>query len=284
MKLLDSITKPSWVAGFKVIIFRCQKCGRSLALGRLSARKAGIKMRDRWFCSSQCFTVAAEEDITELLRPAHEPGENVSRMPLGLSLVSRGLLTSTQLKEVVNQQKKTGGEIGELLVRLGSVSEKQITTVRATQWGCPVFTVPKHAVHTAVEFPLGLMSACSAIPLHYVAATKLLLVGFVQSVEYGLLYAIEQITGCKTQPCFVTPSEFQAQLEKKEHQATEVAEESRKEVRIEGVQSAAEIARLLCSYGIALEADEAAIVRCKDYVWARLRSGLKEVDLLFKAC
>jgi hypothetical protein len=283
MKLLNSIATPSWIAGFKVIVYRCKKCNRSLALGRMSARRAGIKMRENWFCSSRCFTLAAEEEISELLKAGHEQADHVSRMPLGLSLISRGLLTSTQLKEVVDEQKEVGGDIGELLVRHGAVSEKQVTTVRATQWGCPVFSVPKHGVQSAIDIPLGLMSLCSATPLHYVAATKVLLVGFVQSIEYGLLYAIEQMTGCKTQPCFITPSDFQSQLQKTAQFVEESVQEDRKEVKIEGVQTAAEISRLLCSYGIALEADEAVIVKCKDYVWARLKSGLKEVDLLFKA-
>jgi hypothetical protein len=55
------------------------------------------------------------------------------------------------------------------------------------------------------------------------------------------------------------------------------------EVKFEGVHSSAEIASILCSYGVHLEADEAAIEKCKEYLWARLKSGPKEVDLLFKA-
>ena len=60
------------------------------------------------------------------------------------------------------------------------------------------------------------------IPVHYVATTNLLLVGFVHSVEYGLLYAIEQITGCETKPCFVTPSDFQMQMHHQEESRSRV--------------------------------------------------------------
>ena len=68
------------------------------------------------------------------------------RTPLGLNLISHGLLTIEQLKKATDEQKEAGGEIGELLVRQGSVSEKQVTAIRAAEWGCPVFTVPKHAI------------------------------------------------------------------------------------------------------------------------------------------
>ena len=45
----------------------------------------------------------------------------------------------------------------------------------------------------------------------------------------------------------------------------------------------AESARILCSYGVNLEADEAIIGRCKEYIWTRLNYGSQKVDLLFKA-
>jgi hypothetical protein len=283
MKLVNSIAAPSWIAGFKISIYRCRNCNRSLALGQASARKAGIKIREHWYCSSHCFTSAAERELCDLLKTGHEQSASGSRVPLGLSLMSSGLLTTTQYKEAIDKQKEVGGDIGEMLVRTGSLSEKQVTAVRATRWGCPVFTVPKHGVQTSIEVPATLLKACSAIPLHYVAATKLLLMGFVKDIEYGLLYAIEQMTGCKTQPCFVTPSDFQSQMQERELPPDPSSDEASKEVKIEGVQTPAEMARTLCSFVVDFEADEARIVKCKGYVWSRLKAGPKAVDLLFRA-
>ena len=57
MNLIPSIAMPAWTASFKVITSRCRNCHRSLALRHLSARKAGIKMHDYWYCSSRCFTI-----------------------------------------------------------------------------------------------------------------------------------------------------------------------------------------------------------------------------------
>ena len=165
-------------------------------------------MHGNWYCSSRCFRSAAEQEVLRLLKPGTEQAAHVSRMPLGLNLISHGLLTIEQLKKATDEQKESGGEIGELLVRQGSVSEKQVTAVRATEWGCPVFAVPKHAIRIGINLPSTLMRIHSMIPVHYVVRTNLLLVGFVHSIEYGLLYAIEQITGCETKPCFVTPSDF----------------------------------------------------------------------------
>jgi hypothetical protein len=254
-----------------------------MALGEATARKAGIRIRDQWYCSSRCFTSAAERELLDLVKAGRTRPANTSRVPLGLSLISSGLLTDTQFKQALDQQKESDGDIGDFLVRSGSLSEKQVTAVRATRWGCPVFSVPKRSLQTSIHIPASLLQLYSAIPVHYVAATKVLLMGFVQEIEYGLLYAIEQITGCKTQPCFVTPSDFQSQMQERERSPMLSQGETSKEVRIDGVQTAAEMARTLCNFVVDLEADEARIVKCKDFVWSRLKAGTREVDLLFKA-
>jgi hypothetical protein len=105
-------------------------------------------------------------------------------------------------------------------------------------------------------------------------------VGFVHSVEYELLYAIEQVTGCETKPCFLTPTDFQLQMRQREEgQATD---NPAGEIKFDSPQTPAEIARILCTLGVEIEAEEAFIARCREYLWARLKSGAKAVDLLFK--
>jgi len=280
MKRISSIAMPAWITALKVITSRCGSCNRSLALRRLSARKAGIRMHGAWYCSSRCFRWAAEREVLQLLKPATGQPAHVSRMPLGLNLISHGLLTIEQLKKATDEQKEAGGEIGELLVRQGSVSEKQVTAVRAAEWGGPVFAVPKQAIRIAINVPSTLMRIYSMIPVHYVVSTNLLLVGFVHNVEYGLLFAIEQITGCETKPCFVTPSDFKTQMQQ---QQKHLEQPGFKELKFERIQTAGEIARTLCTSGLEIEADEAFIGRCKEYLWARLKSGPQAIDLLFRA-
>jgi hypothetical protein len=283
MNLMNSIAAPAWLAGLKIVTTKCDHCHRSMALRNLSARKAGIKMGDRWYCGSTCFTLGAEHRLAELLATRQERNSHGPRMPLGLSLINRGLLTTAQFKAVLDMQKETGGEISEVLVRHGAVSEEQVTSVLASLWGCPVFSVPTHMPVSGIQIPSPITRLYSAIPLHYVAATKVLLVGFVHSIEYGLLYAIEQITGCKTQPCFVTRSDFQSRMEQIKLAEEQLGENLRSEVTIENVESPAEMASILCGYGVDLEAEEATIGKCMEFVWARLKGGSKGFDLLFKA-
>jgi Type II secretion system (T2SS), protein E, N-terminal domain len=279
LKLIPSFTLPAWTARLRVITAKCESCHKALALRDVSTRKAGIRMNDFWYCSSRCFIPAAQGQVSRLVNSRHEQPGYVSRMPLGLDLIKSGLLTVEQLRKATEEQKETGGEIGELLVRLGFVSEKQVTLARAAEWGCPVFAVPRHGVRIGVNIPPTFIELYAMVPVHYVAATNLLLVGFLHSVEYGLLYAIEQMTGCTTKPCFVTPSDFQIQVQ----QRGETEDIPMQEEKFERIQTPAEVARILCSFSLDMEADEAILARCKQYLWARLKSGSKVVDLLFKA-
>lgn len=283
MNLIQSIASPVWSAGFRVITSRCESCQRSFAMRNLSAHKAGITMHGCWYCSSACFKAAAEKKLSDLLSTGQEQVNHVTRMPLGLILIGRNLVTAEQLREATDEQKEAGGEIGEILVRHGFVSEKQVTGVRAVQWSCPVFSVPKHPIQTGIQIPSVLIQLYSAIPLHYVPKTKRLFVGFVHGIEYGLLYAIEQMTGCNTQPCFVTPSDFETQMQLREQMQEESGDTTPKELTFECVQAPAEVAQILCSHGVDIEADEAIISRCREYLWARLKYGAKAVDLFFRA-
>jgi hypothetical protein len=193
------------------------------------------------------------------------------------------LLSSAEFKEVAAEQKETGEDIGELLLRRGSVSEEEITAVRASQWSCPVFGAPKFPMPTEICIPATFMRLCCMIPLHYVAARNLLLVGFVYGVEYEMLYAIEKMAGCKTEPCFIAPSYFKSQTQQREQLQKQHQDTDANEFKFESVHTAVEIAHILCSYCAQLEADEVIIGKCKEYLWARLKCGAKEVDLLFKA-
>jgi hypothetical protein len=283
MKLFQAIAAPAWAAGLKVICSQCEGCHRSLALRHLSVQMAAIRMHGRWYCGPACFATAKEERLSSLLNSGVDPSSHLSRMPLGLILIDRGWLTAAQLREAINQQKEAGGEIGEILLRCGFASEKQVTAGRATQWGCPVYSAPKHLIQVGIQIPSTLIQIHSAIPLHFVAAKNRLLVGFVHGIEYGLLFTIQQMTGCQTQSCFVTPNDFLFQVQQRELAQRQRGGVTPKEITSETVQTPTEMASIICGYAVEFAADEAIIERCKEYFWTRLKSESIEIDILFKA-
>src|SRR5579862_3730379 len=71
---------------------------------------------------------------------------------LGQILVDLGYLTEDQLWDILEEQKKTEGEIiGQVAIRMGFVNDAQITEALAEQWGMPVVnlaetTIPSKAL------------------------------------------------------------------------------------------------------------------------------------------
>jgi hypothetical protein len=275
--MVPSISIPAWLNALKPAKVRCHVCRYAINL-RHNTANAGIRLRDQWFCSPRCFQSGVERDVAHLLTFRVEQLVHGERMPLGLSLLRHQLVTVEQLRNASEEHKETGEDLGDVLVRQGAVSAKNVTAIRAALWGCPVFAIASPPAPVPLNLPVTLMRNYSMAPVHYVASTNSLLAGFVHNIEYGLLTAIDQIIECSTKPCFVTPGDFRLQLEQQQ-----LHQNSPAEVVFEIRQTAAEIAQCICSSGLEIEADEALLERCKDYLWVRLKNKSRAIDLLFRA-
>jgi hypothetical protein len=126
------------------------------------------------------------------------------------------------------------------------------------------------------ELPLTLMKGFSAVPLHYSSRAKRLVVGFVYRVEHGLLHSLERVTGCKAEPCFITPTELHYQIER-----LEAARESR-EVILDNSMTAAEVANVVGGLALDIRARDVSLSRCRDDVWMRLSGKRQMTDVLFR--
>ena len=235
----------------------------------------GVSLGEEWFCSPECFECGAQKTILELLatRKAQERTA-APRMPLGLSLLSRGALTDEQLKTALEQQRETGMNIGEVLEKLGFATPQQVTAAVAAQWGCPVFSLGERPTPAQLRIPRQLMEMYSMMPVHYSDIGRKVMVGFVNRVEHQLLYTIEGITDCTATPCFISSTDYRRALH-----SLDLSEKN--EVVFDRACSTLEIARTIRSYVSQLGAERVRIGACRDYLWARV-IGRHENDLLFR--
>lgn len=66
---------------------------------------------------------------------------------LGQILVDLGYLTEDQLWDILEEQKKTEGEIiGQVAIRMGFVNDAQVTEALAEQWGMPVVNLAETTI------------------------------------------------------------------------------------------------------------------------------------------
>jgi hypothetical protein len=242
----------------------------------VSKRHFGVWLAEEWFCRPECFESGARKKIVQLLsaRQSQEKAPAL-RMPLGLLLLSREILTHEQLKVALEQQRANGTNLGETVQELGFATEQQVTSAVAAQWASPVFTLGDRPLPVEVRIPRRLLEQYGMLPVHYSPIGKKLMVGFVSRVQHHILYTIEHITACSASPCFITASEYRRGIQWCNLTATE------NEIVFDRPSGTVEIAGLVRNYVNQIGAERARFGMCRDYLWVRV-VGRQEIDLLFR--
>jgi hypothetical protein len=265
-------------------------CGRRPSIWRnLLRRRPSILLQGSPYCVESCLARALLEELgnapSEFRRvPAPH------RIPLGLLLLSRRQLTADQLRAALAAQRKAGrGRIGEWLQTLGFASEQQVTAALARQWSCPVLRASSFSSGNArlaerrernrvPQVPRSLLEDFGMVPVDYVESTATLHMAFSDSVDYRVLYAIERILGCRTEPCMAAPSLVRRSLQSLSRRRGET------EVVFDRVANAAEFSRIIVSYCVRLAASEVTVADCGTQLWVRLlRPSSSPLDLLLRS-
>jgi hypothetical protein len=278
---MDRISFRKLLSGHRLVtagvIRRCTECSANAGvLEFLHRREEGIQLHAGYCCSPQCFERAAERELRRLLMKQPEVAfARTHRTPLGLILLSRGIIDRHQLDTALKAQRSAGrGRIGDWLREFGYANEQEITKALSVQWGCPILKTagPFLDAHGRIPFPL--ITLYGMLPVRYIPATNTLFIGFSAMVDRSVLYDIEQMLDCHTEPCVIEESAMKRQLELSTRDCAS-------EVVFETDQSCAEMARVCRSYALQLQTRELRFVRCRQYIWARLMHKGGAVNILF---
>jgi len=241
---------------------------------RLCWRRGRIELQGAWYCAPQCFERAVNQHLSRAA-VAVPPRRPQYRIPLGLLLLSRGQLTNRQLRAALDEQHASGCVlIGQCLQKLGYVTEQQITAALAAQWRCPLLPV-KTAGTDCHLLPTRLLEAFRMLPVQFVATTRVFHLAFSEGVDYGALYAVEQMLNCRTEPCVISQTAMNEALAR-------LADKPRsKDILFENRRDWREMARITCGYVLKLGAEYVRIVACGEFLWVRLSAGHEIANLLF---
>jgi Type II secretion system (T2SS), protein E, N-terminal domain len=241
-------------------------------------RSEEVEFEGRRYCCAPCAEPAFQQEIERHLLLARQERERPHRIPLGLLLISRGLITSGQLQEALRRQIESAGRsLGSLLREMGAVSEAALTTVLGVQWGCPVFPLEKNRdyLDCASLVPFALQQSAGVLPAHYSSANKILHLAFTKRIDHTLLYAIERMTGYRAMPCIATDRLVSEALHRVRASAP------LQETVLDSVRQPQEMARMAAGYAGKLRAARAQIVGAADHVWFRFDSPRRTHHLLF---
>ena len=240
----------------------------------------GVLLHNRWFCSPGCLDQVLAESLSPLIENTRSIRETKShRFPLGLMMLSLGLINNESLQRALRAQQDAGkGHVGYWLQQLGVVTEPDITRVVAMQWSLPVYPVEKlnENLTWAHLLPRSLLEGFHMLPVHCTPAHNLLHVAFSYRVDYTVLYAIEQILDCRTEACIIQESYIQRALALLSQEGRSTDE------LIEGPIDASTISRETMRLAMDFATREIRVAGCANNIWIRLRGKDSARDLLFR--
>jgi hypothetical protein len=241
-------------------------------------KTSGVELDGNWYCEVGCLKPVLILRVQNLLsRFLYERPRN-HRLPIGLLLVNRNVISYDQLREAMKLQRQAGrGRLGDWLRHLEIANENQITAALAQQWGCPVFPLEQLAAYllSTQLLPLPLLESARAVPAYTSPDGQLLHLAFGDRIDHTALYAFEQMLGCRTVACASNESTIAAVLAQF-RQHTE-----REETCFETVRDPREMSWTICSYATELRAVRIALVRTPTYIWVRFYRRNAKRDLLF---
>jgi len=238
-----------------------------------------VQFEGRVYCDAQCFQPEVEERIRRLQASFVNAKPKPSRMPVGLLLLQRGLVTADQLREALRRQREAGkGKIGYWLRERGLVDEGNLTSALAQQFGCPTFPLERLASPLQLEnlLPLTLLESICAVPAYAGSDTGALYLAFGDRVDRSALFAIEQMLGRQTIGCIAKESMVHELLEQYRRST------SRGEIHFESMREPVEMTRTIYNYARELKSQRIALINTRNYIWARLHREGSSRDLLFR--
>ncbi len=119
---------------------------------------------------------------------------------LGEILVKDSLISSDQLKQALEHQKKNGGRLGTVLVKLGIVSDEDITAVLSRQYGVPSINLKFYEVDPSVIklVPQETAVRYQIVPLSRVGST--LTIAMTDPTNVFAMDDIKFMTGFNVEP------------------------------------------------------------------------------------
>jgi len=279
-------------------------CDRTQSVWRrLRPQPRGVVIQGLRYCEDQCGERALADALGRI-RSASPRSPAPHRVPLGLLLLSRQQLTAEQLRAALRAQRTAGrGRIGEWLLAFGLVNEQQVTAALARQWSCPVLRTTLVSGNFAAansaagnfaagssapsgrgipQIPLTLLESFVMIPVNYVESTATLHIAFGEGIHHSVLYAIEQIVGCRTESCMAVPSFVRQQLSALSG-SIRSGHRGETEMIFDRVADGAELLRIIHSYCTRLAATEIRLAACGPHLWVRLlRPSFPALDLLLR--
>ncbi|MCC6572743.1 MAG: hypothetical protein IT462_03035 [Planctomycetes bacterium] len=143
------------------------------------------------------------------------------RLKLGELLLRKKLITKEQLQTAVEYQKSLGGKIGNIIVKLGFISDDQLTRELARYYGIGVADLANQILPLDLfkQVPREILDKHQVVPIH--ATSTVLTIALSDPTDYEALDELQFATGKKIETTLATRdsikralAEFTGQLDR----------------------------------------------------------------------
>jgi len=143
---------------------------------------------------------------------------------LGEILIKESLITSDQLQQALDYQKKNGGRLGSCLMKLGFISDDEITQVLSRQYGVPSINLKYYEVEATVIklIPQETAVRYQVVPLSRVGAT--LTIAMTDPTNVFAMDDIKFMTGFNVEPVVASETDINEAIHKFYGEASSVEE------------------------------------------------------------
>ncbi|MGE5111452.1 MAG: hypothetical protein ACM3JB_11380 [Acidobacteriaceae bacterium] len=276
-KMVAEVRRKTAGVDWAAIAPRCgwRGCSRRARWQGVVRRLQGVRFEGACFCGTECFQAQLEARMETVLSLPGAPAQaRHHRVPLGLLLLSRGLLNKEHLDAALQRHRETGLRLGQCLRELHAVSEDHITAAIASQWGCGVYPEGGR-VESMSLVPRLLQEEYRCAPLHWVEAGRSLFIGFEHAVNYTLLLGIERMLDCHTEACIVSEKELERRL-----MASSAGSDH--EVEFATLLNPSQMALTVAGYAQQLQVERIRFFDCRERIWFRLEHPGIPFDLFFR--
>lgn len=137
-----------------------------------------------------------------------------NRLLIGEILLKRKVITKEQLDQALEIQKKENGFIGEILMKLGYLEERDIVVALVVQCGLPYIAVHKYVIDPQVVrlIPKEIAVKENLIPLDRIG--DILSVVMTNPLSHEMKVKLEALTGCRIAVFIATKGEIHEAIAK----------------------------------------------------------------------
>jgi type IV pilus assembly protein PilB len=207
---------------------------------------------------------------------------------LGEILLKENLISADQLKQAIDHQKQNGGRLGNSLVKLGFLSDDEVTAVLSRQYGVPSINLSYFEVDSSVIklIPMETAMKYQILPLSRVGSS--LTVAMVDPTNVFAMDDIKFMTGFNIEP--VVASETAIMEAIKKHYGSVEDVERKKEIEeivsfideggADSVELEAEDESTLNLAALEKAAEEAPVIKLVNYILTdSLKRGASDIHM-----